>query len=196
MTLVKNSLVQFSLDAQASLFTVQAFAAGIVAVVAHSPKFAVRNFYGTVSFDPDSLEESAVDMTIKVSSLDLLDEVRSNERREIERVMFDEVLESGRYPVVEFKSSRAAGIKTGENMYRINLQGDLQLHGNSQPMRLETQVMVGEETLKAQGSFSIRQSDYGLRIAAVAGGSLTLKDELKCTYFITARRQRTAAKGR
>jgi hypothetical protein len=92
MTLVKNSLVQVSLDAQASLFTVQAFAAGIVSVLAQSPKFAVRNFYGTVSFDPDSVEESSVDMTIEVSSLDLLDEVRSNERREIERVMFDEVV--------------------------------------------------------------------------------------------------------
>jgi polyisoprenoid-binding protein YceI len=196
MTLVKNSLVQFNLDAQASLFTVQAFAAGIVAVVAHSPKFAIRNFYGTVSFDPDSLEESVLDLTIKVSSFDLLDEVRSNERREIERVMFDEVLESSRYPIVEFKSSRASGIKTGENMYRVNLQGDLQLHGNSQPIRLETQMMVGEETLKAQGSFSIRQSDYGLKIASVAGGSLTLKDELKFTYFIAARRQRAGAKAR
>jgi hypothetical protein len=45
MTLVKNSLLQFALDAQASLFTVQAFAAGIVAVVAHSPKFAIRAFH-------------------------------------------------------------------------------------------------------------------------------------------------------
>jgi polyisoprenoid-binding protein YceI len=194
MTLVKNSLLQFSLDVRASLFTVQAFAAGIVAVVAHSPTFAIRNFNGTVSFDPDSFEESSVDLAIKVSSLDLLDEVRSNERREIEHVMFDEVLESSRYPVIEFKSSRASGIKTGENMYRINLQGDL--YGNSQPIRLETQVMAGEETLKAQGSFSIKQSDYGLKIASVAGGSLTLKDELKCTYFITARRQRAGARAR
>jgi polyisoprenoid-binding protein YceI len=111
-------------------------------VVAHSnPKFAIRACHGTVSFDPDSMEESCVELAIKVHSLDLLDEVRSNERREIERVMFDEVLESGRYPVIEFKSSRASGTKTGENMYCINLQSDLQLHGNSQSLRLETQVM-------------------------------------------------------
>ena len=57
--------------------------------------------------------------------------------------MFDEVLEYSRYPVVEFKSSRAAGMKTGENMYRINLQGDQQLHGERQPIRLETQMMDG-----------------------------------------------------
>jgi hypothetical protein len=49
--------------------------------------------------------------------------------------------------------------------------------------------MAGEDTLKAQGSFSILQPDYGLKIASVAGGTLKLKDELKCAYFIIARRR-------
>jgi hypothetical protein len=33
------------------------------------------------------------------------------------------------------------------------------------------------------------QSDYGLRIASVAGGTLKLKDELRCAYFILGRRK-------
>jgi hypothetical protein len=41
----------------------------------------------------------------------------------------------------------------------------------------------------AHGSFALLQSDYGLKIASVAGGSLTLKDELKFSYFILGRRQ-------
>jgi hypothetical protein len=32
-------------------------------------------------------------------------------------------------------------------------------------------------------------SDYGLKIASVAGGTLKLRDELKCAYFIVGRRQ-------
>jgi hypothetical protein len=35
MALVKTNLLQFGIDAKASLFTIQAFASGIVAVVAH-----------------------------------------------------------------------------------------------------------------------------------------------------------------
>jgi polyisoprenoid-binding protein YceI len=190
MSLVKPELAQFSIDAQASLFTVQAFASGIVAVVAHSPKFAIRNFSGNIAFEPENLDEASLDLAVKVSSLDLLDEVRSNERREIEKVMFDEVLEPGRYPTVTYKTSRVTAIKTAPNTYRLTLLGDLSLHGVTRGQKIESQVMIGEETLKAQGSFSVMQSDFNLKIASVAGGSLKLKDELKCSYFIAARRQR------
>jgi polyisoprenoid-binding protein YceI len=189
MTLVKNNLSQFSIDAKASLFTVQAFASGIVAVVAHSPKFAIRNFSGSVTFGPNTIEDAALNITIKTRSLEIMDDVRANDRREIEKVMFDEVLESSRFPIVEYKSSRVAAAKITENMYRVNLWGNLTLHGATRGLQLDMQVMAGDETLKAQGSFSIQQSDFGLKIATVAGGSLTLKDELKFGYYIIARRQ-------
>ncbi len=57
-------------------------------------------------------------------------------------------------------------------------------------MNIDTQVMIGEETLKAQGAFSVLQTDYSLTIASVAGVSLKVKDELKCGHFITGRRAR------
>jgi hypothetical protein len=44
---------------------------------------------------------------------------------------------------------------------------------------LQAQVVAGEDTLRAQGSFTLMQSDYGLRIA-FAG---------RCAYFILGRRQ-------
>ena len=77
MTLVKSSLMEFSLDAQASLFTAQAFASGIVAVGAHSPKFAIRDFSGKALFSPDDISESSLDLTVKLSSVELMDDVRS-----------------------------------------------------------------------------------------------------------------------
>jgi polyisoprenoid-binding protein YceI len=189
MPQTKNGAVQFAFDARASLFTVQAFASGIAAVVAHSPKFAVRDFSGSIVFSPDSLEDSSLDLIIQSNSLDLMDDVRATERKEIERVMFAEVLETHKYPTVRFRSTRVTGLRASENMFRLNVTGDLNLHGVTRTVPLESQVMVGEETLKAQGSFSVRQSDFGLKIASVAGGSLTLKDEIKSGYFIAAKRQ-------
>jgi polyisoprenoid-binding protein YceI len=188
MALVNTALAEFTIDAHASLFTVQAFASGIVAVVAHSPKFAVRSLTGTVAFAPDNLEDAILDLSIKVSSLDLMDEVRTNERREIERVMFDEVLESAKHPTVTYKTSRVTAVKMAPNSYRLTLFGDLTLHGVTRGQKIESQVMIGEDTLKAQGSFSLMQSDFALKIASVAGGSLKLKDEIKCGYFMIARR--------
>lgn len=186
---VKEGLAHFAIDARASLFTVQAFASGMVAVVAHSPKFAVRDIVGDMEFVPESMQNGSLRLTINVGSLEIMDEVSSVDRREIERVMFDEVLEKNVFPRIEYKSARVSALKIGENMYRVNVAGDLTLHGITRGMDLDSQVVAGEDTLRAQGSFSLMQSDYGLKIASVAGGTLKLKDELKCGYFILGRRK-------
>ena len=39
-----------------------------------------------------------------------------------------------------------------------------------------------------RAAFALSQTDYGLKIASVAGGTSKLKDELKCAYFIIGRR--------
>jgi polyisoprenoid-binding protein YceI len=189
MGLVNDGLAHFVMDARASLFTVQAFAAGIVAVVAHSPKFAIRDFTGEMTFVPGSMQKAVINLTINVGSLEIMDEVSSADRREIERVMFDEVLEKNIYPRIEYKSSRVTASKTGENMYRVNVAGDLTLHGITRGLGLDAQVMAGEDSIRAQGSFSLMQFDYGLKVASVAGGTLKLKDEIKCGYFILGRRK-------
>jgi polyisoprenoid-binding protein YceI len=188
MTTVKEGVAHFSIDATKSLFTVQAFAAGMAAVVAHSPKFAIRDIVGNVAFVPDTLQNASVRMTITIGSLEIMDEVSSADRREIERVMFDEVLERSHYQKAEYVSSNVTASKISENMYRVKIMGDLTLHGITRSVALDPQVVVGEDTIRAQGSFSIVQSDFGLRIASVAGGTLKLKDELKFAYFILGRR--------
>lgn len=189
MALVNPGRAHFAIDARASLFTVQAFEAGIVAVVAHSPKFAIREMVGEMEFVPETMEKASLQLTIIVGSLEIMDEVSAMDRREIERVMFDEVLQKSVYPRIEYNSSRVSASKTGENVFRVNVNGDLTLHGITRGVGLEAQVVAGEDTLRAQGSFTLLQSDYGLRIASIAGGTLKLKDELRCAYFILGRRQ-------
>lgn len=189
MTPANDGLVHFVIDANASLFTVQAFASGMISVVAHSPKFAIRDMTGDVRFVPGSLQEASFQLTINVAGFDIMDEVRSSERRELERVMFDEVLEKSRFPTVQYSSSHVTSSSTGPNTFRVNIRGDLTLHGKTRGQSVEAQVVAGEDSLRAQGSFSLLQSDYGMKIASVAGGTLKLKDELKFAYFIVCRRQ-------
>jgi polyisoprenoid-binding protein YceI len=186
----KETATHFGLDNKASLFTVQAFASGIIAVIAHSPKFAMRDAQGDFRMDLEAMERSSVYMSVRLSSLEIMDEVDNSERREIERVMFDEVLENKLYPITEFRSSRVSATKTGENMYRALVTGDLSLHGVTRSIGLESQIVAGEDTLRMQGAFSLLQSEYGLRIASVANGTLKLKDQLKFGFFLVARRKR------
>jgi hypothetical protein len=44
-------------------------------------------------------------------------------------------------------------------------------------------------TLRASGEFSMRQSDFGIKLVSVAGGAIKLKDELTFSFEVAARRQ-------
>jgi hypothetical protein len=43
--------------------------------------------------------------------------------------------------------------------------------------------------LRATGDFPLRQSDYEIRPVTAAGGTIKLKDELKLSFDISARKQ-------
>jgi hypothetical protein len=47
-----SDYVRYSMDAEQSQFTVHAFASGLAAVVAHNPKFTIRDFSGEAQFIP------------------------------------------------------------------------------------------------------------------------------------------------
>jgi hypothetical protein len=51
-------------------------------------------------------------------------------------------------------------------------------------------VYAGGESLRANGEFTVRQTDYRIKLVSVAGGALKLKDELKFQFDIVATRRR------
>ena len=51
---------------------------------------------GEMEFVPGTMEKASLQLTINVGSLEIMDEVSAMDRREIERVMFDEVLQKNR----------------------------------------------------------------------------------------------------
>jgi hypothetical protein len=55
MVLTSAPSVCYVVDKRASQFTVQAFASGLAAVVAHSPKIAIRDWTGEARFTPGTL---------------------------------------------------------------------------------------------------------------------------------------------
>ena len=142
-----------------------------------------------LSFRPASLDAAALHIKIKAGSLNVTNDVSDKDRREIERTMNQDVLETARYPEISFDSSKVSASKVGDGQYLDQSGGNLSLHGvtNSQP--LSAQVALIGDTLRAHGEFSMRQTAYGIKLVSIAGGALKLKDELKFTFDIVARKQ-------
>jgi polyisoprenoid-binding protein YceI len=181
--------VRYVFDTRASQFTVQAFADGLISSVAHSPKIAIREWTGEVQVAAGATGSSSLKVRVESASLEVLDELKESDRREIQRVMKIEVLETNRFPEIAYESSEVRLEKQKEDLYRASVVGRLHLHGVTGEQKFFSQVALGVDTARAYGNFSLRQSDYNIKIASIAGGTLKLQDELKFSFYVVARRQ-------
>lgn len=189
MTPQNATKTRYAIDPKASQFTVQAFASGLISAVAHSPKIAIRKWSCDVTFNPDPVSDASLKVVIQAGSLEVLDDLRESDRRELHRVMFDDVLETRRYPEVVFESSTIGVERLKDNLSRVNVEGRLSLHGMTNGQSFFSQVAFGVDSFRAYGEFTLLQSDYGIKIASIAGGTLKLQDELKFSFYVVGRKQ-------
>jgi len=168
---------------------VRAFATGLLSSFGHNPTIAIPDFQGEVQFASPALDEASARLVIQAASLTVTDDISAKDREEIERRMHDEVLETDGFEEIIYECDKVSPIqKISEGQYTVTLNGELSLHGVTQVQPVSARVTVKGDTLRAVGDFSIRQSDYDIRPVSAAGGTVKLKDELKLSFDITARK--------
>lgn len=180
-------LVKYRLDAAASTFKVQAFAEGLFSAFGHDPVIGVKEFQGEASFVPGTFENASLKLTINASSLRVVNDVKEKDRHDIERAMREEVLETGKYPEIIFLSNNVTLSRITEGRYRARVIGDLTLHGVTQNnVWISGEVTANDDGLRAKGDCALKQSDYKIKLVSVAGGTLKIKNEVKCSFDIVA----------
>ncbi len=184
-----DTALRYSIDVAKSRFTARAFATGLLSAMGHNPTLAIREYTGEATFSPGNLEQATIRFTVQSASLTVTDDISQKDRTELENKMRQEVLETSAYPEIVFESSKISPSQLGENTYSVNIAGNLTLHGTSRNETIYAQVTLAGETLRAFGEFSLRQTDYGIKLVSVAGGTLKVKDEVKVTFDFTARKQ-------
>ena len=182
-------LAHFMIDPRASRFTVQAFATGILSAMGHNPKIGIRTFSGEVDFNPETSEGGAFRLTVQSASLGVLDDISSKDRRGMEQMMRDDVLEAGKYPEIRYQAATMTVSRVEGSLYSASLNGDLSLHGVTRSQPITARIAMFGGMLRASGDFSLKQSDYQIKPVSIAGGALQVKDELKFSFEIVARNQ-------
>jgi len=183
------SAVCYKLDASQSKFTAQAFATGLLAGFGHNPLIGIRDFIGEARFVPGAFTDAALRFVIKAKSLAVVDVEKEQDRQEIERAMFNDVLETSAYPEIIFQSASVAVTRIVEGRYKARIVGDLTLHGITRNnIWIQAQLTVNGDDLRAQGDFTLKQTDYKIKLVSVAGGALKLKDELKFSFDLVGHR--------
>ena len=184
-----SSGVRYLLDSGVSRFTAKVFATGILSAFGHSPSIALRDFEGEVVLDSEHLENSALHISLKAASLRVADDVSDKDRREIEREMQENVLENAKYPEIVYECSRVSVDDPRNGNYSLKLLGSLTLHGVARSQPIPARLVVTGDMLRAFGEFTIRQSDYNIKPVSAIGGGLKVKDEVKFSFDLVARKQ-------
>jgi polyisoprenoid-binding protein YceI len=155
----------------------------------HNPTIAIPDLAGEVQFTPDSLEDSSLQLVIQAVSLTVTDDISDKDRREIEGRMREEVLDTDGFPEISYECPKATSAqKIADGVYSVVLNGKLVMHGVERTQPVTARVTVKDDVLRAAGEFSVRLSDYEIRPVSAAGGTVKLKDELKLSFDLRARR--------
>jgi hypothetical protein len=97
--------------------------------------------------------------------------------------MLTKVLEAQRYPLILVHAQLR---KEG------GFDAAITLHGVTRNVTLPAQIDYGPDMVTASGALRLSQTDFSITPMSVAGGLLTVQDELELRYRIVARRWRGA----
>jgi polyisoprenoid-binding protein YceI len=181
--------VKFKIDAAASRFTVQAFATGLLSAFGHNPTIAIRDYDGEIQFNPDTIDNASVRVTVRTGAMEVVDEMKNDDRKKLEQTMYDQVLEPNRFPTAVYESKQMTVQKDSAEQWRVHVAGELSFHGATQSHSFDARVNYMGTTMRIVGEFPLRQSDYGIKPVSFAGGALKSKDEVKFNFQMVARPQ-------
>ncbi|HEY1482268.1 MAG TPA: YceI family protein [Candidatus Acidoferrum sp.] len=181
--------LNFQIDLAASRITVQAFATGLLSAFGHNPRISIRDYDGEIEFIPETYEKAFVKITVQMRAMEVLDEMKNDDRRKLENDMYHNVLDVDRFPTAVFESKQIMVQKLSNDLVQAHVVGELSFHGVTRAETIDARVTNMGTMLRASGEFTLRQSDYGIKPISFAAGALRLKDELKFRFELVARQQ-------
>jgi polyisoprenoid-binding protein YceI len=164
------------IDTQKSVITVRVLKSGMFAAFGHEHEVSAPIKDGKFSETDRSL-----DLTVDVRQMRVMDnDVSGKDRAEIQETMLgSKVLDTAQFPEIHFRSTAIEPAGDG----RWTVTGDLTLHGQTHPVKLEVRVLNGHY----QGSAQLKQKDFGIEPIVVGGGAVKVKNELRVEFDIVAR---------
>ncbi len=180
----------YSIDPQQSKLEIHVGKEGAFKAFGHDHLIAARQVSGEVQFDSQKIDKSSVRLQVPTKSITVIDPGESEkDRKEVQATMEGEkALDVAKFPKITFTSTSISTAKKSSDGWELTLSGNLNLHGVEKPVTFPLQVRAENTDLHARGEVSILQTDYGITPVKVGGGTVKVKDKVKITFNIVARR--------
>jgi polyisoprenoid-binding protein YceI len=163
--------------------------AGLFSALGHDHEIGIKSFSGRIDVPQVGASGGSLGIEIETKSFVVLDkETSEKDRAKIFDAMHKEVIESEKFQKITFRSVSVSDLKpTGEGSYSLVLNGDLTLHGVTKRIALPATVTITPEQLRAVGKYTLKQTDYGIRVYSAGGGTVKVKNEVVVNFNIVAK---------
>ena len=155
----ETDVAVYEIDRNTSRFTVRAFATGMLSALGHSPTIAIRDFSGEARLEP----EPSLTLRVRADSLEVTDDIPGKDRREMERAMQEDVLQSAKYPEIVFSLKHVTGFVPNQASSTVQLDGTFTIHGASHELTLIVPFTANNTSVEAHTKFSIPFEEWGMK---------------------------------
>ena len=158
--------------------------AGLLGFAGHEHDIAARAFSGRIVVYPDRPAESHVSITIPTDSLVVLTPPDTEEIRKVTQAMREDVLDVKDYPEVTLSSRQVEW--TGDT---VRMTAALTIKGQTREIPMVVRVTIAGDTLRANTTFAVKQSEFGVRpYRGGPGGTVRVADRVTFTIEAVALR--------
>ena len=166
-----------SIDPERSTLMVRVFRSGLFGKFGHDHEIAAPIAEGVV----DDGGKPSVTLRVRSHEMKVLDrDLEPKKRADVQETMLGgQVLDSSNFPEIRFASTHVTSV--GPDKWLV--MGMLTLHGETHAVTLN----VVRENGRFQGAATIRQTDYGITPVSVAGGTVSVKNEIKIEFDIAVK---------
>ena len=141
----------------ASRFEVKTGKAGLLGFAGHAHLVRAHGFSGRIVYHPSAPSDSRLEITVPADSLEIVTSDTA-ESRKVMQAMRTDVLHVDEHPTIQFVSTEVTPTPDG-----FHVAGELTLAGRTGDVTVEIRAEVGPDTLHATGSFSVKQTDFGIK---------------------------------
>jgi len=142
----------------ASQLDVQTGKSGLLGFAGHEHLIRARAFTGRVVYHRAVPERSRVEIVILTDSLEVLTPPDTEEIRKVTADMRSKVLDVANYPEIRL-ASRSVTWSEG----KVHLVAALTIREQTREVPLDAQVKIDGDTLRATTTFTVKQTDFGIR---------------------------------
>ncbi len=176
---------RYRIDVPRSRFVVNTTTSGVSSLFGHDHKIEVRSYEGTVTLVAGSIENATLELAVR-AALHAVEERSEDITGEIDTALHDHVLESQAFPAITFAGRVVAASRRDDGAFDVKLTGDLRLHGVRRTVTVPLRLTLKDDTMRASGKLSLRQTDYKIVPFSFAGGTVTVANRVTLSFDIVA----------